>query len=205
MSRLADLNGHISVGCNAHSSMISGAAHAASEKQPCPALAKQLAAQSARYLSVCLKRSQHYVKIPALPVQWDGNDSRRCDHYRSKGSCCLSAQYDMRLGDPILTARILLKGPNRRWGSTSVTGRLSWLEHNGHRVASPRPQHASKRHSGTYVGGSQLGSICHSAKPTTWPHRLMATAVVAVAQLPINGGLPTLPLAMHCHDSHIDG
>ena len=106
---------------------------------------------------------------------------------------------DMRLGDPILTARILLKGPNRRWGSTSVTGRLSWLEHNGHRVASPRPQHASKRHSGTYVGGSQLGSICHSAKPTTWPHRLMATAVVAVAQLPINGGLPTLPLAMHCH------
>ena len=97
----------------------------------------------------------------------------------------------MRLGDPILTARILHKGPNRRWGSTSVTGRLSWLEHNGHRVASPRPQHASKRHSGTYVGGSQLGSICHSAKPTTWPHRLMATAVVAVAQLPINGGLPT--------------
>ena len=146
------------------------------------------------------KRSQHYVKIPALPVQWDGNDSRRCDHYRRKGFCCLSAQSaDMRLGDPILTARILLKGPNRRWGSTSVTGRLSWLEHNGHRVASPRPQHASKRHSGTYVGGSQLGSICHSAKPTTWPHRLMATAVVAVAQLPINGGLPTLPLAMHCH------
>ena len=142
-------------------------------------------------MPVQIKRSQHYVKIPALPVRWDGNDSRRCDHCRRKALCCLSAQSDMRLGDPILTARILLKGPNRRWGSTSVTGRLSWLEHNGHRVASPRPQHASKRHSGTYVGGNQLGSICHSAKPTTWPHRLMATAVVAVAQLPINGGLPT--------------
>ena len=121
--------------------------------------------RSAIWPTLFPKRSQHYVKIPALPLQWDGNDSRRCDHYRSKGSCCLSAQYNMRLGDPILTARILLKGPNRRWGSTSVTGRLSWLEHNGHRVASPRPQHASKRHSGTYVGGSQLGSICHSATP----------------------------------------
>ena len=112
---------------------------------------------------------------------------------RKAFAACLH-KADMRLGDPILTARILQKGPNRRWGSTSVTGRLSWLEHNGHRVASPRPQHASKRHSGTYVGGSQLGSICHSAKPTTWPHRLMATAVVAVAQLPINGGLPTHPI-----------
>ena len=142
--------------------------------------------------SLTSKRSQHYVKIPALPVRWDGNDSRRCDHYRRKCFCCLSAQVDMRFMRSDPNCQDPIKGPNRRWGSTSVTGRLSWLEHNGHRVASPRPQHASKRHSGTYVGGSQLGSICHSAKPTTWPHRLMATAVVAVAQLPINGGLPTV-------------
>ena len=140
---------------------------------------------------VCPRVGWPWAPSRATPVPWDGNDSRRCDHYRRKGFAACLHKSDMRLGDPVLTARILQKGPNRRWGSTSVTGRLSWLEHNGHRVASPRPQHASKRHSGTYVGGSQLGSICHSAKPTTWPHRLMATAVVAVAQLPINGGLPT--------------
>ena len=44
------------------------------------------------------KRSQHYVKIPALPVRWDGNDSRRCDHYRRKGFAACLHKSDMRLG-----------------------------------------------------------------------------------------------------------
>jgi hypothetical protein len=160
-------------------------------------LAMADSSRSARTCDVSLGSGGEERLPTGTPLNAKGNGGANSPVHGSVAPGC--AQGPEALSPQAQPAAGARQGQNRRWGSTSVTGRLSWLEHNGHRVASPRPQHASKRHSGTYVGGSQLGSICHSAKPTTWPHRLMATAVVAVAQLPINGGLPTLPLAMHCH------
>ena len=49
------------------------------------------------------------------------------------------------------------------------------------------------------AGSLQLGSICHSADHRPGRIALWRPPFLAVAQLPVNGGHPTLPLAMHCH------
>ena len=81
-----------------------------------------------------------------------------------------------------------------RWGS----GRRRQARAERRGVASPSHSSLPGQTAGC-AGGFQLGSmLCHSANPRPGRIALWQPPFVVVAQQPINGGLPTLPLAMHC-------